>query len=143
MRGLKKRNEAAAEEAKLALQEYESWSNQLEDSNGADNAKVAPPSGRMVFNASKKEAPESSNKTQSDDKIRSDNYYGNSDSEDDFEPKENVDIREDRSSDLQNNGGINPVLLHKESKNHKDSLFKVIRLLNFFLSFLGDLSFDL
>ncbi|XP_034229675.1 U3 small nucleolar RNA-associated protein 14-like, partial [Prunus dulcis] len=124
VRGLKKRNEAAAEEAKLALQEYESWSNQLEDSNGADNAKVAPPSGRMVFNASKKEAPESSNKTQSDDKIRSDNYYGNSDSEDDFEPKENVDIREDRSSDLQNNGGINPVLLHKESKNHKDSLFK-------------------
>ncbi|BBN68505.1 U3 ribonucleoprotein family protein [Prunus dulcis] len=59
----------------------------LEDSNGADNAKVAPPSGRMVFNASKKEAPESSNKTQSDNKIRSDNYYGNSDSEDDFEPK--------------------------------------------------------
>ncbi|CAB4291839.1 unnamed protein product [Prunus armeniaca] len=124
VRGFKKRNEAAAEEAKLALQEYESWSNQLEDSNGTDNAKLAPPSGRMVFNASKKEAPESSNKTKSDNKIRSDNYYGNSDSEDDFEPKENVDIREDRSSDLQNNGGINPVLLNKESKNHKDSLFK-------------------
>ncbi|KAB2605127.1 hypothetical protein D8674_004844 [Pyrus ussuriensis x Pyrus communis] len=124
VRGLKKKNEAAAEEAKLALQEYESWSNPLEDSSGADNLKVGPPSGRMVFNGSKNKAPESSNKTKADNKMRSDNYYANSDSEDDLEPEENVDVEKDRSSDLYKDVNISAALLHEDSQNHNDSLFK-------------------
>ncbi|KAM1257364.1 hypothetical protein ACFX15_030720 [Malus domestica] len=124
VRGLKKRNEAAAEEAKLALEEYESWSNPLEDSSGADNLNVGPPSGRMVFNGSKKKAPESSNKTKTDNKMRTDNYYANSDSEDDLEPEENVDVENDRSSDFHKDVNISSALLHEDSQNHKDSLFK-------------------
>ncbi|PQQ03113.1 uncharacterized protein Pyn_33968 [Prunus yedoensis var. nudiflora] len=123
VRGLKKRNEAAAEEAKLALQEYESWSNQLEHSNGADNAKwplqvvewssmhprrlqnqVIRPNQIIILDQIIIMVIVIVKMTSS--------------------PKENVDVREDRSSDLQNNGGINDILLHKDSKNHKDSLFK-------------------
>uniref|UniRef100_A0A2N9E4P4 Uncharacterized protein n=1 Tax=Fagus sylvatica TaxID=28930 RepID=A0A2N9E4P4_FAGSY len=39
-RGLKKRKEAAEEEAKLALEEYELSLKQMEDSNGAENSKI-------------------------------------------------------------------------------------------------------
>ncbi|PRQ26398.1 putative small-subunit processome, Utp14 protein [Rosa chinensis] len=116
-------NEAAAEEAKLALQEYESWANQLGDSGGG-NPKVGRPSGRMVFNG--KDAPESSKKTKSDNKNRSDNYYGDSDSdsEDDLEPISISQHGKYRSNELMKDANISPVLLHEDSENHKDSFFK-------------------
>lgn len=78
----------------------------------------------MVFNG--KEAPESSKKTKSDDKNRSDNYYGDSDSEDDLEPRENTDDRKYRNNDLMKDANTSPVLLHEDSENHKDSFVKVI-----------------
>lgn len=94
------------------------------DSGGVNNQKVGRPSGRMVFNG--KEAPESSKKTKSDNKNRSDNYYGDSDSEDDLEPRENTDVGKYRNNDLMKDANTSPVLLHEDSKNHKDSFVKVI-----------------
>ncbi|KAK9945694.1 hypothetical protein M0R45_011193 [Rubus argutus] len=121
-RAFKRKNEAAAEEAKLALQEYESWSKQLGDSGGVNNPKVGSPSGRMVFDG--KEAPVSSKKTKSDNKNRSDNYYGDSDSEDDMEPRENTDVGKYRNNDLMKDANTSPVLCQEDSENHKDSLVK-------------------
>ncbi|XP_004290799.1 PREDICTED: uncharacterized protein C57A7.06 [Fragaria vesca subsp. vesca] len=123
-RATKKKKEAAAEEAKLALQEYDSWENQLGGSGGGKSPKVGRTSGRMVFNG--KEAPESSKKTKSDDKNRSDNYYGDSDSEDDLEPISISPVGKNRSNEKMKDANISPVLLHEDSENHKDPFFKNI-----------------
>lgn len=119
-RGLKKRKEAADEEAKLALQEFESSLRQMEDSSGAENSKIKASSGRRVFGAAAKmHAPESRNIT------KSDNFYTNSESEDDLEAKENiVDVGNNGSDDLHKDVKIDSVLPREHSEICQDSVFK-------------------
>ena len=122
---MKKRNEAAAEEAKLALEDLESLSKQLEGSNGAESPKSGISSGRMVFNAAGKQAPKSS-KTKSDNKTKADKFYDDSDSENDFEAENNDHDGNDGSNDLQKDVGIDSDVLREVSEVHQDGLFKVI-----------------
>ena len=49
---MEKRNEAATKEAKIALEDFDSLSKQLEGSGGAEDLNGGPSSGRMVFNVS-------------------------------------------------------------------------------------------
>ncbi|KAK8497530.1 hypothetical protein V6N13_002934 [Hibiscus sabdariffa] len=102
VRGMKKRKEEAIEEAKLALQEYE----QLEGKNGVVNSKSATASGRRVFGRANNEVP-NSNKKAKTSKMKVDNYYGNSDSEDDLEANDNVNIEGGRRNDVENDAGPN------------------------------------
>ncbi|XP_024026216.1 uncharacterized protein C57A7.06 [Morus notabilis] len=90
VRGMKKRDEAAAEEAKLALEDFESLSKQLDGSSRGENTKVGPSSGRMVFNAAGTQAQKSS-KTKSDDRTKADRFYDDSDGENDIEAEDNND----------------------------------------------------
>ncbi|KAG6647898.1 hypothetical protein CIPAW_07G109900 [Carya illinoinensis] len=119
-RGLKKRKEAADEEAKLALQEYESSLKQMEDSSGAENPKASTSSGRRVFGAAvKTHAPESRNM------VKSDTFYANSDSEDDMEAKENTaDVGNNKSNDSQKDVHPDSVLPHENTEIVQDSVFK-------------------
>ncbi|KAL1225152.1 hypothetical protein V5N11_033563 [Cardamine amara subsp. amara] len=98
-RAMKKKNEEANEEAKRALEEYEEW----ENSGGAENLKKsAEVSGRRVFGATAKvEAPKES-------KRESDNFYDNSDSDNDMEGIENNDLGpvRDIASPAKNSGAI-------------------------------------
>ncbi|XP_010422597.1 PREDICTED: U3 small nucleolar RNA-associated protein 14 isoform X1 [Camelina sativa] len=98
-RAMKKKNEEAIEEAKRALEEYEEW----ENSGGEENSKkTADVSGRRVFGATAKvEAPKESRKD-------SDNFYDNSDSDNDMEGIENNDLRavRDTASPVRNTGAI-------------------------------------
>ncbi|KAF3947043.1 hypothetical protein CMV_026769 [Castanea mollissima] len=115
-RGLKKRKEAAEEEAKLALQDYEVSMKQLDDPSGAENSKIKASSGRRVFGAAKIGAPESR------DVIKTDNFYANSDSDDDLEAKENIfDMGKDGRSDMQKDVHVDSVLPHEF---RQDSVFK-------------------
>ncbi|OWM80115.1 hypothetical protein CDL15_Pgr010093 [Punica granatum] len=80
VRGLKKRKEAAIEQAKLALEEYEMSSKQKEDSHEAEKSRPSTSSGRMVFGAVK---PQIQNK-----KSKPERTLDDSDSEDDVEANE-------------------------------------------------------
>lgn len=117
---MKKRKEAADEEAKVALQEYESSLNQLEDKSNTESLKTGTSSGRRrVFGAPKQQVQESSKK------IRSDNYYGNTDSEDDFETKDDVDVGHARRNYLHKDINVDPNVLREESEISHDNVFKV------------------
>ncbi|XWS42426.1 hypothetical protein CRYUN_Cryun16bG0013200 [Craigia yunnanensis] len=120
VRGMKKRREVSIEEAKLALQEYE----QLEGIDDAVNLKPATASGRRVFGMAINKAPESNNKIKTDNnKMKMDNYYGNNDSEDDLEFKENLNIEGGRKHDVGKDVGPNSVC--KEAGDvHQESVFK-------------------
>ncbi|XP_059625658.1 uncharacterized protein C57A7.06 [Cornus florida] len=118
VRGLKKQKEAANEEAKLALQEYESSLKQLEDKSDAESLKTRISSGRRVFGAPKKQVEESNNM------IKSDNYFGNSDSEDNFEAKEDINIGRYRSNNLHRDVNIDPDLLREKSEVCQDPVIK-------------------
>ncbi|XVE77607.1 hypothetical protein DITRI_Ditri13aG0076700 [Diplodiscus trichospermus] len=119
-RGMKKRREVAIEEAKLALLEYE----QLEGTDGAVNLKPATASGRKVFGMADNKVPESNIKNKTDNsKMKMDNYYGNSDSEDDLEAKGNLYIEGGRKLDVEKDVGPNCV--NKEAADgHQESVFK-------------------
>lgn len=97
---MEKKNEEANEEAKRALEEFE----ELENSGGAENAKKSTDvNGRRVFGAAAKvEAPKESKK-------ESDNFYDNSDSDNDMEGTENNDdlgdVR-DTASPARNTGSL-------------------------------------
>ncbi|KAF8085671.1 hypothetical protein N665_0653s0015 [Sinapis alba] len=92
-RAMKKKNEEANEEAKRALEEYEEW----ENSGGENSKKPVNVSGRRVFGATAKvEAPKESKKD-------SDNFYDNSDSDDDVAGIEAV---RDNASPARNTGTI-------------------------------------
>lgn len=134
VRGMKKRNEAAAEEAKLVLQDLESLSKQFEGSSEAEDPKLVPSSGRMVFSGGGKPAPKSSNKTESDGKIKGDRFYDDSDSEDNLVAEENDDPRSSKSNDLGKDVNVDPILLHEDSDINQGSLFKVTSVLVFHLS---------
>ncbi|KAJ4715699.1 U3 small nucleolar RNA-associated protein 14 [Melia azedarach] len=106
-RGLEKRKEEAIQEAKLALQEYESSLKELE--GGKENSKVGTTSGRRIFGPVKREASVSS------EKIKTDHYYGNSDSEDDPEA-EDIDVGNGTNDDMQNNVKTGSVAVHEDSE---------------------------
>lgn len=123
---MKKRKEAANEEAKLALQEYDLSMKQLEDTSGADISKASASSGRRVFGAAKPQIQRSSTRT------KRDIDYGSSSGEDDFKTKENIDIGNERSNDSRKDADIDVNLLREESEIGHDPLFKVICFLDFF-----------
>ena len=90
---------------------------QLDDPSGAENSKIKASSGRRVFGAAKIRAPESR------DVIKTDNFYANSDSDDNLEAKENnFDMEKDGISDMQKDVHVDSVL---RNEFRQDSVFKV------------------
>lgn len=90
---------------------------QLDDPSGAENSKIKASSGRRVFGAAKIRAPESR------DVIKTDNFYANSDSDDDLEAKENnFDMEKDGICDMQKDVHVDSVL---PNEFRQDSVFKV------------------
>lgn len=118
VRGLKKRKEAADEEARLALQDYELSLKQLEDKNTEDSENLHVSSGRRVFGATKRQVQEFK------DKNNSDNYYGNSDSSEDLEAMGREEDGMDKNNDSQRDVNINPDVLREESEIGHDPIFK-------------------
>lgn len=110
VRGMKKRKEAACEEAQLALQEYESSLKQLEDSNERESPKQGTSSGRRVFGAVTKQLEEAPGK--------------DIDSENDFEPNENVDFGNEENISVHRDVQVDPGILLEESENDRGALFK-------------------
>ncbi|CAN7084874.1 unnamed protein product [Brassica oleracea var. botrytis] len=91
---IKKKNEEANEDAKRALEEYEEW----ENSDGENSKKAVNVSGRRVFGATAKvEAPKESRKD-------SDNFYDDSDSDNDMAGIEdnNIEPVRDNASPARN-----------------------------------------
>lgn len=119
VKGLKKRKQAADEEAKLALDEYESSLKQLEDKTEAESLKTGNSSGRRVFGAPKKQVQESSTRVKSND-------YANTDSEDDFEVQDNdiVALGHGKRNYMPKDVNVDPDLLREESEIGHDQLFK-------------------
>ncbi|XP_008784750.2 uncharacterized protein C57A7.06 [Phoenix dactylifera] len=114
-RGLKKRQEAAYEEARLALQEYDKALRQLEDDDETEGPKLAKVSGRKVFGGAKKQ-PQGSNKRMSSDNV------GTSDSEDDIEATEHEEVGLGVNSESQEvQVGSS---LRDESEMGQDAVFK-------------------
>ncbi|KAM7255097.1 hypothetical protein ACFE04_020338 [Oxalis oulophora] len=91
VRGLKKREEAVIEEGKIALEEFDRSLKQL-DGDGGDKSKQGMASGRRVFGVNQPEVKKNISE-KSTDKMKLDNFYNNnSDSDDDFEAKEDDDV---------------------------------------------------
>ncbi|KAK2965173.1 hypothetical protein RJ640_019928 [Escallonia rubra] len=118
VRGLRKRKEAADEEAKLALQEYESSLQQLKGKSEAESKKMGTLSGRRAFGTESKKVQQSSSK------IKSDNFYSNSDSEDDIEVNEDVDVGQGKRNFTHKDVNIDPDLLREDSEVGHDPVFK-------------------
>jgi len=112
---LKKKKEAAEEEARIALQEFDSSLGRLED-DGEECSKSNKPSGRQVFGADKKQPAKPSKRLESDN-------TGNSDSENDFECTEHED-RHERENEAEN-VQISSAFLNEESDMGQKSVFKV------------------
>lgn len=94
---MKKKDEEANEEAKRALEEWENSGGPKKPKKSADV------SGRRVFGAtSKVEAPKESTKD-------SNNFYDNSDSDNDMEGIENNDVEAVRASPARNTGAITEI----------------------------------
>ncbi|XP_059306534.1 uncharacterized protein LOC132057976 [Lycium ferocissimum] len=119
VRGLKRRKEAADEEAKLALADYESSLKELEDNNEPKTQGTNISTGRRVFGAQKKQASEQPKK-----KVTSDNYYGDSDSEGEIDAREiGISAREENNFS-EREVHFDPNALREESEIGHDSLFK-------------------
>ncbi|CAI9094874.1 OLC1v1030698C1 [Oldenlandia corymbosa var. corymbosa] len=82
VRSLKKRKEEADREARAALDDYNHSLKQLEDKNEKQNTNSDVVSGKRAFGPTKKQIKKVQD---SSDKMRSDNFYGHSDSEDSLE----------------------------------------------------------
>ncbi|KAL6568971.1 hypothetical protein OROGR_000696 [Orobanche gracilis] len=113
VRGLEKRREAADEEAKRALEEYESSLKQLEDQSASGGHNKSASNGRMVFGGPKKVVV---NETRKKEKLN--NYYGNSDSENDVEAEEGV-IEHIRNETSVREVDIDPNILREEFDNRQ------------------------
>lgn len=117
VRGMKKREEAAAEEAKLAIQEFESLSKQLNNSE-IENMDTETTNGRRTFGSMKKSAPEPRKKTKSE-------YYDDTEDEDDTQAGEAVGYDGDNNkSSLFADANIDSDILCEDSKTHQNSVFK-------------------
>nr|GLL43488.1 uncharacterized protein C57A7.06-like isoform X1 [Ipomoea trifida] len=116
-RSLKKRKEEADEEAKVALQQYEVSLNELKDKNVAETQEKNVLSGRRVFGVSKKQVQQSSDKT------KSDNYYGDSDSEGvDADEAKDEGFGKNKTSQVE--VSFDPNVLREESEIDHYSIFK-------------------
>lgn len=115
---MKKRKEAADEEAKLALQDFELSLNQLEDKNNEESKDNKISSGRMVFGSFKKQAV-----VEARNEVKSDNYYGNSDSEEELDAKEGLED-EDQRKNSQRDAIVNLDCLREGCNVLHDSLFQ-------------------
>ncbi|KAK4349078.1 hypothetical protein RND71_031833 [Anisodus tanguticus] len=119
VRGLKRRKEAADEETKLALEEYESSLKELEDKNEPKTQGTNIFTGRRVFGDKKKQAPEPNKK-----KVTSDNYYGDSDSEGETDARETGISSREENNFSEREVHFDPNALREESEISHDSLFK-------------------
>ncbi|GJW40403.1 U3 small nucleolar RNA-associated protein 14 homolog A-like protein [Tanacetum coccineum] len=118
VRGQKKKKEAADEEARLALQEFESSLKQLE---GVDDTQdhISSVGGRKTFGAQKKQVPKSKVKADKD------NYFDNSDSEDDADTiQEDVNDKHGRQAYAQKDVTVDTNILREEAEVEHDSMFK-------------------
>ncbi|KZV33098.1 hypothetical protein F511_03364 [Dorcoceras hygrometricum] len=118
VRGLKKRKEAADEEANLALKEYDLSLKKLDGKSELGRCDMDVPSGRRVFGAPNKAVSETSKK------VKSDSYYANSDSEDGGEEREDKVIEHEKDNHLLRSSDIDPNLLRQEFEINHDSVFK-------------------
>ncbi|XP_058738859.1 uncharacterized protein C57A7.06 [Vicia villosa] len=118
-RGLEKRKEETLEEVNLTVQEYEDSMKKLEDSDGSEDPKVASTSGRRVFGMAKK-----AQIVDTGNKVKSDKFYDNSDSDDDLEVNRSGNI-ENQESDLPQNDIIDDLVLNQKGfDTRKESVFK-------------------
>lgn len=116
IRGLKKNKEVYAEEANLAFQEYE----KLENSGVSEDPKAASTSGRRVFGMAKAQISDTSNK------VKSDNFYGGSDSEDDLGTSKRGNIENEENDLLHKNVNNDSVVIQEDTDTHQESVFKNI-----------------
>ncbi|XP_076912868.1 U3 small nucleolar RNA-associated protein 14-like [Bidens hawaiensis] len=117
-RGQKKKKDAADEEARLALQEFESSLKQLEGDDDLNN-NIGSVGGRKVFGAQKKPVPQSKIKVNNKEK---DNYFDNSESEDDADITEDVKDKRDQII-TKKDVPIDTNILREESEVGHDPLF--------------------
>ncbi|KAF9606486.1 hypothetical protein IFM89_025761 [Coptis chinensis] len=118
VRGLKKRKDEAYEEAKLAVEEYDSSLKQLEDTKGTGTPKVSTSSGRRVFGAARKQSEESSNR------VELDNVDRDSESEDECKAKDNIDVECAKNGTLLKEVHVNAAMFDGDSDIVHDSMFK-------------------
>ncbi|XP_075509334.1 uncharacterized protein LOC142545823 isoform X2 [Primulina tabacum] len=118
VRGLKKRKEAADEEANLALKEYELSLKKLDDKSELGGVDMDVSSGRRVFGVPKKAVSESSKK------VKSDYYYANSDGENDDEEREDEVTEHEKDDHSLRLSDIDPNLLRQEFEINHDYVFK-------------------
>ncbi|WOL01312.1 hypothetical protein Cni_G10028 [Canna indica] len=114
-RGLKKRQVAIEEEARLALQEYDASLGQLETGDDVESPKSVKVSGRKVFGPPK-DKPQQSSK-----RMESYNVGRSSDSEDDFVSSDHADDGQEvnnHSQELHLGAAF-----HDDSENAHQSLF--------------------
>ncbi|KAK7337453.1 hypothetical protein VNO77_18029 [Canavalia gladiata] len=115
-RGLEKRKEAAVEEANLAFQEYEDSLKNLENSCGSEDPKAASISGRRVFGTAKAQI--------SDNKVKSDNFYDGSDSENDLRTGKNGNMEKGGGDLLHKDVNNDLVLIQEDPDTHPEPFFK-------------------
>lgn len=121
---MEKRKEETLEEVNLTVQEYEDSMKKLEDSDGSEDPKVASTSGRRVFGMAKK-----AQIVDTGNKVKSDQFYDNSDSDDDLEANRSGNI-ENQESDLPQNDIIDDLVLNQKGfDTRKESVFKVMEFL--------------
>ncbi|KAL6512136.1 hypothetical protein OROGR_021733 [Orobanche gracilis] len=113
VRGLEKRMEAADEEAKRTLEEYESSLKQLEGQSASGDHNKSGSSGRMVFGVPKKVVV---NETRKKENLN--NYYGNSDSENDVDAEGVIEHIRNETSGREID--IDPNILREEFDNRQD-----------------------
>ena len=120
---MEKRKEAAVEEANLAFQEYEDSLKKLENSGGSEDPKAASTSGRRVFGMAKAQMSDTSNK------VKSDNCYDGSDSEDDLGTSKSGNIENEGSDLLHKDVNKDLVVIQDDTDTHQESVFKVMKFL--------------
>ncbi|CAI9109376.1 OLC1v1009187C1 [Oldenlandia corymbosa var. corymbosa] len=119
VRSLKKRKEEADREARAALEDYDRSLKQLEDKDEEQNTNPDVVSGKRAFGPTKKQIKKVQD---SSDKMRSDNFYGHSDSEDSLEGVE--DEQNQSYNESFEDINIDHNILRNESEIGHDALFK-------------------
>ncbi|XP_072977853.1 uncharacterized protein C57A7.06 [Typha angustifolia] len=116
-RGLKRRQEAVLEEARLALQEYDASLGKFDDDNVEECSNSPKLSGRKVFGPAQKLTQESSKR------MKGNNGCQSTDSEDDFETTEcddgNAEVN-NKSEEVQ----LGTALLQDDPEMAQDAVFK-------------------
>ena len=105
----------------------------LDNSVGLEDPKAASVSGRQVFGAAKAQISDAGNK------VKSDNYYCSSDSEEDLRASKNGNIESGRGNLFEKDVNNDSVVIQEDTDNHQESVFKVMKFLVFglFLKFVS------